>query len=360
MAAQRGGHALCQRRLRAFQAGQVCAIAKTRAHLFGFEIEQARQRMNVAGMIEQDKRAAITLGEKQAFVFEAARKGARAIGLLPRCLDGMTQFARIGAFALGLLPFGEREVERIALAHLFDAARHLPALFEIEFARNPHQLRFEERELFRGHGVGVDARPHAVGMPAAFLFMEDERARLAFEAEAFFDAVDGFAESIDGDVCLRRWRQAQREEILAAARAFGGRFRFPERALEVVGGEPAQFVQIDMFVVVGAHQVDGQALAAAALGGFEDHGPVSRMPSARKSSVRIERTARIVSRKSSSVSGVIGSVPILAAWASWLRLLAICERPSSASACASAWRSSTAKPVLRRAMGSPPSALALM
>jgi hypothetical protein len=34
----------------------------------------------------------------------------------------------------------------------------------------------------RGHGVGIDSRPDAMCMAAAFLFMEDDGARLAAAA----------------------------------------------------------------------------------------------------------------------------------------------------------------------------------
>lgn len=76
---------------------------------------------------------------------------------------------------------------------------------------------------------------------------------------------------------------------------------------------------------------------------------------------RMSRTSPRAVESSASVSGVIGSAPILASRASWLRLLDSRERPSSATACASARRSSTARPVRRvRTGGAAPKTLALI
>ena len=95
--------------------------------------------------------------------------------------------------AFGLLPFGQGEVRRIALAGILKPARHLPAMFEIEIARNAHQLFLEEGELARRHRLRIDARPHAMRMAAAFLFVEDDRARLILQPEPLFDSLDRVA-----------------------------------------------------------------------------------------------------------------------------------------------------------------------
>ncbi len=47
-----------------------------------------------------------------------------------------------------------------------------------------------------------------MGVAAAFLFMKDDRARLAVQAEPFLDPVDRGLKNLDGDALLFRRAQA--------------------------------------------------------------------------------------------------------------------------------------------------------
>ena len=58
-----------------------------------------------------------------------------------------------------------------------------------------------------------------MGMPPAFLFMEDDGARLAFEAELLLNPVNSVLEGCDRHLRAFRRIQAQGEKILAALRA---------------------------------------------------------------------------------------------------------------------------------------------
>jgi len=58
---------------------------------------------------------------------------------------------------------------------------------------------------------------------------------------------------------------------LLAARAFADGVGFFQGLDNVVGGETANVVNLDVIVIVGAHQMQPELLAAAALGAFQDH-----------------------------------------------------------------------------------------
>lgn len=112
-------------------------------------------------------------------------------------------------------------------------------------------------------------------MTAAFLLVKDNRTGLAFEAKPFFDPVNRLLENGSGHPRVLGRTQGQRKHVLAAFRAATHGLDFLERPAQIVRGKAAQLVQADMLIVVGAHQMDGQILAAAALTSFQDHGAAS-------------------------------------------------------------------------------------
>ncbi|YBW38487.1 hypothetical protein ACMYR2_0991 [Nitrobacter sp. TKz-YC01] len=153
-----------------------------------------------------------------------------------------------------------------------------------------------------------------MGMTPAFLLMEDDGAGLAFKLELSFDPLDGFFEDSNRNTFGFRRIQAKREQILAAFGATADGFRLLERAVQIVRGKAAQIVDEHMLVIVGAQQMGGEVLAAAALRGFQDHDRSSGLnPRAVRSRRRKSRISASAARRSASVSGVSGSEPMFAA-----------------------------------------------
>src|SRR5262249_28668865 len=101
---------------------------------------------------------------------------------------------------------------------------------------------------------------------------------------------------------------------------------FLKRRGQVIGDEAPQIVDLDVLVRV-PEQVKPQLSAVAALLGFEDHGWTPRAAAIRS---RIQRTSWQAWRRGFSVSGVTEVAPLVAALASWLRLLASRAVPRAA------------------------------
>lgn len=153
-----------------------------------------------------------------------------------------------------------------------------------------------------------------MGMTPAFLLVEDDGAGLAFKLELSFDPLDGVLEDGDGDAFGFGRIQAEREKILAAFRATTDGLRFLERAVQIVRGKTAQIMNEHMLVIIGAHQMGGEVLAAAALRGFQDHdSPSGLKPRAVRSRRRSSRISASAARRSASASGVTGSEPMFTA-----------------------------------------------
>ena len=102
-------------------------------------------------------------------------------------------------------------------------------------------------------------------MSAAFLLMEDDDTRLAFEAKFGFDALQRLLERFDGHVLARRRAEAKREHKLLTARSLAYGIGFLERALYVTGNESANFVYFNVLVVLAVEQVFRKLAAAATL-----------------------------------------------------------------------------------------------
>src|SRR5690606_25896483 len=98
----------------------------------------------------------------------------------------------------------------------------------------------------------------------------------------------------------------------------------------------------DVIVIARREKIAGKLLSAAALFGFQDHGPPSDdLPRARRSSVRRADTSRQASLRSASVSGVTGREPVFTALASWFRLEESRDCPKAPRTRPSASRSPT-------------------
>ena len=143
----------------------------------------------------------------QAMRLHCAREGFERVRTFPAGLPNLLYEARIDALAFGLLPFGKGKIGRIAHRRVEQSLRHGPPMFEVKVAGNSGELGFEEGHLPRRHCLGVDAAPHAMRMAAAFFFMEDNRARLAFQIETIFDPAYGLLKVIDGDSRISGRRQ---------------------------------------------------------------------------------------------------------------------------------------------------------
>jgi len=102
------------------------------------------------------------------------------------------------------MPFGQREVAGISLAAVHQATRHLPAVFQIQLTREIAELHLKEGKILGRHGVGINSAPYRVGVPAPFLLVEDDNARLVGKAVLFFDPRDSALKDINGNALLRR------------------------------------------------------------------------------------------------------------------------------------------------------------
>lgn len=168
--------------------------------------------------------APITLCQSEASAFQRLHEGCFRIGSSPTLLQHGFEVARIVSRALGLMPFSQCEIPWVGFPAVHQAARHLPVIFQIQIAREIAQLHFEEREVFGGHRVRIDAAPDSVGVAAAFLFMKNDSARLPCKPVSFLDA---------GNSVLKRR---------------------------------------DLYALMGRREVQGKLFPAAALRSFEDHG----------------------------------------------------------------------------------------
>ena len=156
-----------------------------------------------------------------------------------------------------------------------------------------------------------------MGMQAIFFFVKDNRSGLAFQTELLFDPVNRVFEYLDGDGFALRRVDGNREEILLALRAKADRFGFLEGVIQIVGGKALDLMHAHMLVVVHLHEMSGEVRAGAALRSLDNHWLRSAcLPSALINRQRISRTSCRHVRRNSSVSGVIGNEPILAACAS--------------------------------------------
>lgn len=132
--------------------------------------------------------------------------------------------------ALGLLPFFEAEVRRIALFAVHEPTRHLPAVFQVQFSRDFTEAGFVERQINCLHLVGIDPGPHRMSVPPAVLLVEDDGTRLPLKPEALLDSVDGGLEFRRRYTSVTRRIEAQREQVLPSPRRAADGIGFVERA----------------------------------------------------------------------------------------------------------------------------------
>ncbi|WP_442092229.1 hypothetical protein [Rhizobium brockwellii] len=95
-------------------------------------------------MIEDDEAALVATGKEETAILQGLAEGLQIVGTVPAILHGLFEPARIDILPLGLLPFGEGEIRRVAFRRVFQTARHCPAMFQIKVARQAHELLFEE------------------------------------------------------------------------------------------------------------------------------------------------------------------------------------------------------------------------
>jgi len=171
-----------------------------------------------------------------------------------------------------LLPFIKAEVEEALAAMGAQPFGQVPAMVEIKLFRQAGQTPLEMRQVDRGQALGIDPRPDNMRMPAAFLLMNDDRTRLAVEAEGLFRPIRCPFEILFACHRALRRAQAQRKQILFALCGLGDGFRLPQRTMQVFGNEAFELQHRDMIIVAIIEQVGGQLLCACALRTLQDHG----------------------------------------------------------------------------------------
>ena len=170
-----------------------------------------------------------------------------------------------------------------------------------------------------------------MSMAPSQLLVEHDRAGLARKAQLLLDVVDRCLKDLDRNVFSRRRAEAQREQELLAACPDADGVGFPQCAVEVGRQEAAQLVQLDVIVLVGAQQVNGQLSCSAALACFEDHGaPSVTNPRLRISNRRTSTTSLLSAATCASISGVSTMVPARAAAARSATAADKRDRPSIA------------------------------
>src|SRR5690606_15593134 len=115
----------------------------------------------------------------------------------PCFLDQSLDLTRMASDPLGLLPFCQSEVARIAVLFIDQPARHLPAVLKVELSGNLLKLVFKERERLCRHGFGIDPAPNGMAMATPFFFMEDDNARLIVQAMFIFDGLKSRFKRVD-------------------------------------------------------------------------------------------------------------------------------------------------------------------
>ena len=142
-------------------------------------------------------RAAIATGEEQALRFQRRLEALAAVRRRPAGLDGFFQRLRIAAHALALLPVGKIEAAPVALLLVKEAARQLPAVFEVKTLGDGLELALKMWQRAGRHGFCVDARPDGMGVSPALFLVQDDDAGLAGQTGIPFDPVNGALERAD-------------------------------------------------------------------------------------------------------------------------------------------------------------------
>ena len=102
-----------------------------------------------------------------------------------------------------------------------------------------------------------------MGMAAAFLFMEDHHARLAFQTKPLFDLGNRALEHVQPDVFgIGRVERDGEQELLALGAHRHG-LGFLHRAHDRLRYEAADFVNLDLFIL-GFQEVQAKLGGAAA------------------------------------------------------------------------------------------------
>ena len=110
-----------------------------------------------------------------------------------------------------------------------------------------------------------------MGVLAPVLFVDHDRARLAFQTERCFRAVGGSDEAVRADFSALWRAEAQGEHALTALRTPGKRFGLSHCAEEIIRHEPANLRHRHMVIVLGVHEMRGQLPGTLPLGAFKDH-----------------------------------------------------------------------------------------
>ena len=102
------------------------AIAEPSRNVFGFEAQGAGQRVNFTLKIDHDETASVASSQMDAAFFQALFESAGAVGRRPAFLQKCLERPWIVTLALGLLPLGEVEIERVTLGAV-DQPQRIPA-----------------------------------------------------------------------------------------------------------------------------------------------------------------------------------------------------------------------------------------
>lgn len=328
-AGERGLHVLGECGLGLIQRRQRVGFTQTGAHVFGFDACPFGEGIDFPLMIDGQISPAIPTSQRIAAFLEGMDQRGLVVRDRPGILQGGLDFAWIAPLALGLLPFIQRKITRIAAASIRNPLRHFPAMFEIEFAREVLQLEVRIGKLDRLHLFNVDPAPHGVSVAAAFLFMEDDDAGLIRQAQLGFRARNGVLKGFGADLFAWRRVERQREEELLAARPLAQGISLLKRTLHIVRRKASHFMHGDMIVLAGK-KVGSEITPAAALIADQDHGlpPAGGKPKADSKASRMMRISRQAFSNSSSSAGETTRTPIWAALAIWLRLFASRDWPS--------------------------------
>ena len=102
-------------------------------------------------------------------------------------------------------------------------------MLQIQITGDVLEFSFGMGEMNGFHLFRINTGPDSMSMPAAFLFMKDDGARLAAQIKAFFNLADGFFEMLGLNLFIGRRVKAQGEEVLFALDSPANSIGFLER-----------------------------------------------------------------------------------------------------------------------------------
>ena len=177
--------------------GRAVDIGHALAQVGRLDTEPPRQAVIVAGAVDDDKIAPVAARENIALALERRLEALPVVGAAARAprssaltVSGSMPVSRarnVSCF------FGRRSGRSKSRSRRQDAAAALEIEVDLELARGALVNGRGERVRNRHHALGIDARPDDVPVRAALLFVLDDEARLAGEAEIFLERIDRLA-----------------------------------------------------------------------------------------------------------------------------------------------------------------------